>query len=101
MVYRLAEDTEARAAGTGALAAYRALGCRDASGLDFRSDARGVPQFLEVNTIAGLHPIHSDLPILAGQSGMTYEALVGEILAAAIGRLGLYDSSERARQVAV
>ncbi len=48
------------------LAAYRALECRDACRLDFRSDAAGEPVFLEANPIAGLHPTHSDLPILSG-----------------------------------
>jgi D-alanine-D-alanine ligase len=100
VVYRLADDAEARAAGASALAAYRTLGCRDASRLDFRSDAQGVPQFLEVNTVAGLHPTHSDLPILASQAGMDYPALIGEIMAAAIQRTGVGHAGEAARHAA-
>jgi D-alanine-D-alanine ligase len=72
-----------------ALAAYRALGCRDAARLDIRSDADGRPQFLEVNTLAGLHPTHSDLPILAGKAGISFEALIGAIVEAAAERQGL------------
>src|SRR3546814_12910103 len=53
--YTLAGDSEAHLAGERALAAYRLLGCRDAARLDFKSDADGSPQFLEVNPIAGLH----------------------------------------------
>jgi D-alanine-D-alanine ligase len=87
--YRLADDAEAQAAGATALAAYRTLGCRDGARLDLRSDAHGVPQFLEVNPLAGLHPTHSDLPILATLAGMPYQQLIGEILQAAKLRTGV------------
>lgn len=87
--YRLADHAEARAAGDAALAAYNALDCRDAARVDLRSDAAGVPQFLEVNTLPGLHPSHSDLPILAAQAGMSYRQLIGTILDAACARLGI------------
>jgi D-alanine-D-alanine ligase len=89
VTYRLADDAEARAAAASALAAYRTLGCRDASRLDFRSDGNGVPQFLEVNALAGLHPTHSDLPILSTLAGLAYEDLIGEIMEAAGARYGL------------
>lgn len=84
--YTLVADAEARAAAAGALAAYRVLGCRDAARLDFRSDARGVPHFLEVNPIAGLHPSHSDLPILTRQAGRSYDWLIAGILHSALQR---------------
>lgn len=96
--YRLADDAEARAAGATALAAYRVLGCRDGARLDLRSDARGVPQFLEVNPLAGLHPTHSDLPILAALAGMDYRTLIGEILEAAKQRNGLLPVHVRRRR---
>lgn len=89
VLYRLADDPEAREAGRVALAAYRALGCRDAARLDLRSDGAGRPQFLEVNTLAGLNPTHSDLPILAAQAGMPYEVLIGRIVQCAAERQGL------------
>ena len=92
--YRLADDAEARRAGEWALKAYHALGCRDAARLDFRSDAAGEPTFLEANPIAGLHPSHSDLPILAGQAGISYDRLLGMILDAAAAR---YDLDRQAR----
>ena len=66
-----------------------ALGCRDAARIDLRSDARGRPHFLEVNTLAGLHPTHSDLPILSAKAGLSYDALIGGIVAAAMCRYGL------------
>lgn len=87
--YRLAGDPEAVLAGRLALEAYRALDCRDAARVDMRSDAAGVPQFLEVNPIAGLHPTHSDLPMLTEMSGRSYDWLIGGILDAAVSRLGL------------
>ena len=42
----------------------RALSCRDAGRVDIRCDAHGKPHFIEVNPLAGLHPQHSDLPII-------------------------------------
>jgi D-alanine-D-alanine ligase len=89
VVYRLVADEEAKAAIEVALAAWRALGCRDAGRVDLRSDADGRPQFMEVNPLAGLHPTHSDLPILAQQAGMTYERLIGRILRQGLQRAGL------------
>ncbi|TCP43316.1 D-alanine--D-alanine ligase family protein [Rhodovulum marinum] len=89
VAYRLAEDAEAQEAGRVALAAYRALGCRDAARVDIRSDGAGRPQFLEVNTLAGLHPTHSDLPILSGLAGLSHDRLIAGIVAAARARLGL------------
>jgi D-alanine-D-alanine ligase len=73
-----------------ALAAYRALGCLDGGRLDIRCDGSGEPQFLEVNPLPGLHPTHSDLPIIARQQGTDYPELIGEILASACRRWGLH-----------
>ena len=56
VIYQLAEDAQARACARLALAAYRALECRDAARLDFRMRCAGTPQFLEANPLAGLHP---------------------------------------------
>ena len=85
--YALADDEEARACARAALAAYRLLGCRDAARLDYRSDAAGRPHFLEVNPLAGLHPTHSDLPILSGLAGMDYPSLIAAIVEAALARV--------------
>jgi D-alanine-D-alanine ligase len=89
VVYRLVDDGEAKAAAAVALAAWRALGCRDAGRVDLRSDARGEPQFMEVNPLAGLHPTHSDLPILASAAGLSHERLIGRILRHGLQRVGL------------
>jgi D-alanine-D-alanine ligase len=50
-------------------------------------DARGVPNFIEVNPLAGLHPDHSDLPILCKLKNMSYRELIGGILESAGTRL--------------
>jgi D-alanine-D-alanine ligase len=89
VIYQRADDGEARAAGRQALAAYHALECRDAARIDFRSNAFGEPYFLEANPLAGLHPHHSDLPILAAQNGVPYVELIGMILDAGLARYGL------------
>jgi D-alanine-D-alanine ligase len=68
-----------------ARAAWRALGCRDVSRIDFRV-RDGVPYFLEVNPLPGLHPEDSDLVIMAGLVGWTYPQLIETILQAALGR---------------
>jgi len=93
VTYRLADDAEARTAAASALASYKTLGCRDASRLDFRSDGNGVPHFMEVNALAGLHPTHSDLPILSTLAGLPYEGLIGQIMEAATARYGLVGSA--------
>ncbi len=86
--YRLADDAEAREAACLALACYRALDCRDAGRADFRSDAAGRPQFMEINPLAGLNPAHSDLPILCRLLGMDFDSLIREIVASASERVG-------------
>lgn len=69
-----------------ALAAWRALGCRDAGRIDIRCDAEGVPNFIECNPLAGLRPGWSELTILAEQAGLPYTELIGAILAEARSR---------------
>jgi D-alanine-D-alanine ligase len=74
-----------------ALAAYEALGCRDAGRVDLRCAADGEPCFLEINPLPGLHPTRSDLPIMCTLGGIEYRRLVGEIVEAAARRWGLWD----------
>jgi D-alanine-D-alanine ligase len=88
--YRLvtpAGDPEVKRAEEIALAAWRALGCRDAGRIDLRSDAHGKPQFLEANPLAGLHPQHSDLPMLATALGVPYVELIARIVDSAAQRV--------------
>jgi D-alanine-D-alanine ligase len=68
-----------------ALEAYRVLGCRDVSRVDFRL-RDGVPYFLEINPLPGLNPESSDLVILGRLCGWTYPRLIEAILSAAVAR---------------
>lgn len=69
-----------------ALKAYVLLGCRDAGRVDLKADASGRLHFLEVNPLAGIHPTHSDLPILCNRLGIAYRDLIAEIIASALER---------------
>ncbi len=69
-----------------ALAAWRVLECCDGGRVDVRCDAEGTPCFLEVNPLAGLHPFHSDLPILCSKVGMPYVELIRQIVDSAWSR---------------
>jgi D-alanine-D-alanine ligase len=70
-----------------ALLAWKILGCRDAGRVDLRCDAAGRPNFMEVNPLAGLHPEHSDLPILATKVGIEYVELIRRIVESAAPRV--------------
>lgn len=74
-----------------AIAAYRALECRDIGRVDVRLDADGVPNVIEVNPLPGLAPGFSDLPKAAIAGGMSYNELVNQILHAAVARCGLVE----------
>jgi D-alanine-D-alanine ligase len=87
--YVLVDDDEAREAEEVALAAWRGLGCRDGGRVDLRSDGHGRPQFMEVNPLAGLHPEHSDLPILCNLRGIPYVDLIRDIVDSALERVGV------------
>ena len=87
--YRIADDATAAAAADIALRAWTGLGCRDLGRVDCRCDATGRPQFLEVNPLAGLHPVLGDVVILAGLVGVGYETLIGSVVSSAAERLGI------------
>ncbi len=85
--YRLVKDAFAQEAKEIALAAWRGLGCRDGGRIDLRSNRAGVPEFLEVNSLAGLNPDISDLPILCKLAGLPYRELIARIMDSALSRL--------------
>lgn len=80
LAYPLADPDSARACAEVALAAWRALGCRDAGRIDLRADAHGRIQVLEANPLPGLHPTHSDLPIICSRVGFPYLELIRRIV---------------------
>ncbi len=89
VTYRLVtpDDPVVREAEAISLAAWRLLGCRDGGRLDLRCDAAGRPQLMELNPLAGLHPEHSDLPILGTLVGLPFDELIGRIVESAAARV--------------
>jgi D-alanine-D-alanine ligase len=87
VVYRLAEDGIGSECRQVSLKAWRGLGARDAGRVDLRVARDGKVSFIEVNPLAGLHPQHSDLPIICTMVGITFQQLIERILASAIRRV--------------
>jgi D-alanine-D-alanine ligase len=62
-----------------ALAACRALGCRDWARVDLRLDGRGTPNVVEVNPLPGIIPNPADnscFPRAAAAAGIGYDELI-------------------------
>ncbi|NLX22279.1 MAG: D-alanine--D-alanine ligase [Phycisphaerae bacterium] len=78
--YPLVDGPLAAEAEALSLATWRGLGCRDAGRVDLRADADGRLAVMEVNPLPGMHPQHSDLPILCGAVGLPYVELIRRIL---------------------
>lgn len=72
-----------------ALGAWRALGAVDAGRVDMKADRNGRICFIEVNPLAGLNPVHSDLPMLSRMNGLPFSSLMEMIMNSAIKRYGL------------
>ncbi len=70
------------------LRAFEALACRDFARADFRLDAAGEPRFLEINPLPTFAPDGS-FGIIAELEGRPLDALLAEVLAAGLERLGL------------
>jgi D-alanine-D-alanine ligase len=71
-----------------ALRAFQALECRDFARVDFRLDERDAPRFLEINPLPTFAPDGS-FGILAELEGRPLDALLADVLQAALERLGL------------
>jgi len=82
--YVLVKGPVAEACEKVSLDAWRALGCEDAGRVDVRHDGAGIPNFIEVNPLAGIHPEHSDLPILSTKNGISYPELMKMIMDSAV-----------------
>jgi D-alanine-D-alanine ligase len=83
VTYHLATDRYAEMAGYTALKTWQGLGCRDAGRIDLRQNEEGVPCVMEINPLAGLHPTHSDLPMICEFTGMSYRELIARIVESA------------------
>ena len=69
-----------------ALKSWKALNCFDGGRVDVKIDKHGKMSFIEVNPLAGLNPVTSDLPILCQLNGISFQDLINEILKSAIKR---------------
>lgn len=85
--YRLATGETAAKCEKVALDAWRALKCRDGGRVDVRMDSNGIVNFIEVNPLAGLNYLTSDLPIMCGLKGKDFNDLIKDIMDSAIKRL--------------
>lgn len=85
--YNVINDKLAQQASQLALKAWTSLGYRDAGRIDIRIDKNGNPSFIEVNPLAGLNPISSDLPILCNKLGISYNDLIKMIMDSAVKRI--------------
>lgn len=85
--YKLATGNIESICAETAVNAWRALGCRDGGRIDLKLDANGIPNFIEVNPLAGINPEHSDFPMLARFKGVDYVTLMGMIMNSAISRI--------------
>lgn len=83
VTYRLASEDAAKKCEELALAAWRGLKCRDGGRIDVRMDSNGVVNFIEVNPLAGLNYLTSDLPIMCGLIGKEFNDLIKDIITSA------------------
>lgn len=85
--YRLPSNEIAKKCEKVALDAWNALKCRDGGRVDVRMDSNGVVNFIEVNPLAGLNYLTSDLPIMCGLIGKDFNDLIKDIMNSAIKRI--------------
>jgi len=85
--YQLATGEIAAACEKVALAAWNALNCEDGGRIDLRCDANGIPNFIEVNPLAGMNPVYSDLPMLSRMNGISYNELIQRIMTSAVKKI--------------
>ncbi|WP_046480877.1 MULTISPECIES: methyltransferase domain-containing protein [Filomicrobium] len=69
---------------------FERLGCRDYARFDFRADARGEIKLLEVNPNPGWC-WDGKFNLMAGFAGVRYSEMLGQVLGAAVERLGIVE----------
>lgn len=62
------------------------LGLCGPARVDYKCDAGGEPQFMEVNPLPGLSPFYSVYTIQARSGGLAYDALIGRLVELAVQR---------------
>ncbi|HUX57629.1 MAG TPA: hypothetical protein VMV77_11700 [Bacteroidales bacterium] len=70
-----------------AIKAWIALDALDGGRIDLKADRNGNICFIEANPLAGLNPIHSDLPMLARLNNVDYQTLLEMIMKSALKRI--------------
>ena len=68
---------------------WKAIGGLDGGRVDVKEDRNGRICFIEVNPLAGLHPVDSDLPILSRMAGIEYQVLIERSVGSALKRYNL------------
>lgn len=74
------------------LNAFRVLQCRDWCRIDVRLDEHNIPNIIELNPLPGILPNpndHSAFPMAARTAGISYDAMLNEVLDSAIHRYRL------------
>ncbi len=79
----LVDDKQAQQARKIAIKAWQVLECRDGGRVDIRCDTNGKPVILEVNTVPGLRPNNSDLPVMCELAGINFTQLIKTIVESA------------------
>ncbi len=82
------------------LAAWRGLECRDGGRVDLRAGPDDCLYVMEINPLPGLHPNHSDLPMIATAAGWTFPELIGRIVQSALRRAAAEPAARPALAVA-
>jgi D-alanine-D-alanine ligase len=85
--YTLATGPVAHACEKVALDAWRVLNCQDGGRVDLRHDSQGIPNFIEVNPLAGMNPVYSDLPMLSRMNDIEYDELIRRIMESAVKKI--------------
>lgn len=85
--YKLASPENAKKCEKVALDAWKALKCRDGGRVDVRMDSNDVVNFIEVNPLAGLNYLTSDLPIMCRLKNKSFEDLIKDIMESAAKRV--------------
>jgi len=81
-----------------ALKTYEAVECLDFGRVDFRVDRTGDPYVLEINPLPSLST-EDVFMVVAKHLGVTYEAMIGRVVEAAIQRLGLVSKGRATRSL--
>lgn len=85
--YKLVTGEMAKKCEEVALKSWKCLDCLDGGRVDVRLDSKGVVNFIEVNPLAGLNYITSDLPIMCKLKGYPFNDLINDIMSSALKRI--------------